>query len=146
MDVMEAIRRRRSVRSFSDKNIPQELVDRLVEAGYAAPHAGGLRSQEIIVSKDTTKLAEIAGQSFIGEAPIALVVLTDEEKVAANYGERGRMYAVCDAAASVQNILIAATSLGLGSCWVGAFDDNKLKKFLGTEKKPVVIVPVGFEG
>lgn len=55
------------------------------------------------------------------------------------------MYAVCDCAAAVENMLLAATDLGLGSCWIGAFDEKRLKEKLETESKPIAIIPIGYE-
>jgi nitroreductase len=83
----------------------------------------------------------------VWEAPINLVVCANQERSARRYGDRGRtLYSVLDAAAAVENILLAAHSLGLGACWVGAFDAEKVSLALKLPKalRPVAIIPVGY--
>ena len=148
MDALEAIKKRKSVRSFSSKKIDKETIDKIMEAGKGAPSAGGLNTQKFFVftdEKDKESLAQIAyGQEFVAKAPLVVVVAVDEKKSKSRYGNRGEFYSVCDGSAAVQNILLASTAFNLGSCWVGAFDDNALKKFLKTEAKPIAIVPIGY--
>lgn len=150
MQTLDAIKKRRSVRSYASRKIPKDLINKIIEAGKSAPSAGGLRTQRffLVENEDERKrLAEIAwGQDFIAEAPVVIVVFVDESRSKARYGKRGEFYSVCDGSASVENILIAATDLGLGSCWVGAFDDEALKKFFNTDLKPIAIIPIGYEG
>jgi SagB-type dehydrogenase family enzyme len=86
------------------------------------------------------------GQSFIAQAPVAIVVCTDAGRSAERYGERGtNLYCIQDTAAAVENILLAATALGLGACWVGAFDDSAVAGVLqlSATLHPVAIVPIG---
>ena len=86
-------------------------------------------------------------QEPIEEAPLSLVVCADQDRSAQRYGERGReLYCILDAAASVENILLAAHALGLGACWVGAFNDQLVSRILKLPEhlRPVAIIPIGY--
>ena len=86
-------------------------------------------------------------QTFISEAPYVIVVCTNEARIESRYGERGTgLYMIQDAAASVQNMLLAAHAQGLGTCWVGAYDDNAVHDIMGLEEHlwPVAIIPIGY--
>ena len=151
MDVFETIKGRRSIRAYRDIEVPQEIVEKLIEAARWAPSAGNIQPWEfIIVRNPETKrrLAEAAlGQSFIEEAPVVIVVCADEERSARGYGTRGRtLYCIQDTAAAIQNIHLAACALGLGTCWVGAFKEDEARKILNIPGgvRPVAIIPVGY--
>jgi nitroreductase len=151
MDVFEAIKGRRSIRAFQSCDVPQEVVEKLVDAAHWAPSAGNLQPWEfIIVRKPETKrrLAEAAlGQTFIEEAPVVIVVCADENRSSKGYGTRGKtLYCLQDTAAAIQNIHLAAYALGLGTCWVGAFREDEAKKILKTPEgiRPIAIIPVGY--
>ncbi len=84
--------------------------------------------------------------SFIARAPLVVVACADL-RIAARYKERGTdLYCIQDTAASIQNLLLAAQDLGLGTCWVGAFKEEEVKKILQMPDylRPVVLVPVGY--
>jgi nitroreductase len=151
MDVFEAIKGRRSIRAFQNRDIPPETVDRLIDAARWAPSAGNIQPWEfIIVRKPETKrkLAEAAlEQTFIEEAPVVIVVCADENRSSQGYGTRGKtLYCLQDTAAATQNIHLAAYALGLGTCWVGAFREDEAKKILNIPSgvRPVAIIPVGY--
>jgi nitroreductase len=151
MDVFEAIKGRRSIRAFQNRDIPPETVDKLIDAARWAPSAGNIQPWEfIIVRKPETKrrLAEAAlEQTFIEEAPVVIVVCADENRSSQGYGTRGKtLYCLQDTAAATQNIHLAAYALGLGTCWVGAFREDEAKKILNIPSgvRPVAIIPVGY--
>ncbi|MEM3703685.1 MAG: nitroreductase family protein [Candidatus Bathyarchaeia archaeon] len=151
MDVFEAIMGRRSIRAFQSRDVPFEIVEKLIEAARWAPSAGNIQPWEfVIVRNPETKkrLAEAAlGQSFIEEAPVVIVVCADEERSASGYGSRGRtLYCIQDTAAAIQNIHLAAYALGLSTCWVGAFREDEARKILKIPEgvRPVAIIPVGY--
>jgi len=150
-DVIACILERRSVRKFKKDSIPQATVGRLVDAARWAPSAGNLQPWSIYVVYNADKKNELAaaafGQRFVAEAPVALVVCAYPEVAATRYRERGRnLYALQDTAAMVQNILLAAHGYGLGTCWVGAFDEALVAEALDCPKgcRPVAIIPVGY--
>ena len=153
MDFWEVIEKRRSVREFDRvKGVSDENIKEILYAAKRAPSAGGLYPTDFIVVRDKEtkkKLTRAAlNQEFIAQAPVVIVVVADTEKSASRYGERGRnLYTVQDAAAAAGNLLLAVTALGLGACWVGAFDENEVKKILNLDfgKRPLTIIPVGWE-
>jgi nitroreductase len=151
MDLFEAIEKRHACRTFDpDKDIDDKLVNKLIEAGKMAPSAGGLQDQRFTVVKDIEtkkKIAQSANQEFLSEASVIIVVSSDIKVIEAKYGERGRnLYAAQDVAASVQNIFLAATALGLGACWVGGFDEQKVKEDLKLPGSchPMTLLPIGY--
>ncbi len=153
MDVMEAIRRRFSCRSFVRRPVPDELVRELLEAARWAPSAGNLQPVRVMVVRDAERRRALAaaalGQSFVAEAPVVLVVCAIPGISARHYGERGRdLYCIQDAAAATQNLLLAATAAGLGSCWVGAFSERDVADCLALPRgwRPVALVPLGYPG
>ena len=150
MDVFEAIHGRRSIRAYTSDPVPEEDLKRILEAAIAAPSAGNRQPWEFVVVRDQEqkrKLADAAlGQSFIEEAPVAIVVCANFPRTARVYGERARrLYCIQDTAAAVQNIHLAAYALGYGTCWVGAFDDERVAEVIGCPKdrRPVAIIPIG---
>ncbi len=150
MDVMEAIFGRRSVRRFRDDPIPDEDLRKILEAATWAPSAGNMQSWEFVVVKDPGRKRELVraalGQSFIAEAPVVVVVCANENRSASRYGERGRtLYCIQDTAAAIQNMLLAAYSMGYGTCWVGAFDERAVSSVIRAPSgvRPVAIIPIG---
>jgi nitroreductase len=86
-------------------------------------------------------------QKDLEEASVVIVVCADEKRAEQNYGARGKtLYCLQDTAAAVQNILLTAYSLGLGSCWVGAFKEEEARKAINAPKemRPVALIPVGY--
>ncbi|MDH5374923.1 MAG: nitroreductase family protein [Candidatus Bathyarchaeota archaeon] len=151
MDVLEAIKGRRSIRIFKTKEVPPEIVKKLIDAARWAPSAGNIQPWEfIIVRKPEIKrrLVEAAlGQTFIEEAPVVIVVCANEVRSSQGYGVRGKtLYCIQDTAAAIQNILLVGYSLGLGTCWVGAFREEEAREVLKIHHgiRPVAIIPVGY--
>jgi nitroreductase len=150
MEILEAIKQRRSIRQFQGKAVPPEALGTLIEALRWAPSAGTLQSRRFyFVFNEGLKagLARAAlDQLFIAQAPLAVVACADH-RIARHYGERGmRLYCLMDVAASLQNLLLVAQAQGLGSCWVGAFDEDEVRTLLQLPPhlRPVAIVPIGF--
>lgn len=142
--------RRFSCRAFGPEPVQSVVVDRLLEAARWAPSAGNVQATRIVVVTRRGAregLAEASfGQRFVAEAPVVFVICALPEVAGRQYGERGReLYCVQDAAAATENLLLAATMHGLGSCWVGAFREREVVKVLGLERgwRPVALVPVG---
>ena len=151
MDVLEAIKGRRSIRAFKNQGVPAEIVEELIDAARWAPSAGNIQPWEFIIVRKpriNRRLVEAAlGQMFIEEAPVVIVVCANEERSSQGYGERGKtLYCIQDTAAAMQNIHLTAYSLGLGTCWVGAFREEETRKILKIPRgmRPVAIIPVGY--
>jgi len=151
MDVLEAIKGRRSIRAFKSEDVPPEIVEKLIDAARWAPSAGNIQPWEFIIVRNPEikrRLVEAAlGQTFIEEAPVVIVVCADEARSSQGYGLRGKtLYCIQDTAAATQNIHLTAYSLGLGTCWVGAFREEEARAILKIPPgiRPVAIVPVGY--
>lgn len=150
MHVLEAVRKRRSVRNFLSKNIPDEVMDLLVDSLIWAPSAGNLQSRRFYVIREERLRKELAAaafnQTFIGKAPLVVVCCTDS-RIGSKYGRRGiELYTVQDVAASIMCMMLTAQENGLGTCWVGAFRGEEVSKILGLTAgfQPVALVPVGY--
>jgi len=151
MDVLEAIKGRRSIRAFKSQEISEEIVEKLIDTAMWAPSAGNIQPWEfIIVRKPEIKrrLAEAAlDQSFIEEAPVVIVVCANENRSSQGYEMRGKtLYCIQDTAAAIQNLHLAAYSFGLGTCWIGAFKEEEAREILKIPYgiRPVAIIPVGY--
>jgi len=151
MDLFEAIRNRRSVRAFKPDPVSEELLNKILEAAQWAPSAGNCQARDFIIVKDPEMKKELCAaalhQYFIEEAPVNIVVCANEERSARRYENRGRrLYCLLDAAAAVQNMLLAVHALGLGACWIGAFQDEEVAEALNLPEwlRPVAIIPVGY--
>lgn len=150
MHVLQVIKERRSIRRFLSKPIPREIIDQFIDSLIWAPSAGNLQSRQFYFVYDREikeQLVKAAwGQSFITEAPLAIVCCADL-RIGTHYGKRGtELYALQDVAASVQNLMLVAHEQGLGSVWVGAFEEGGVAKALDLpiHLRPVAIVPVGY--
>ncbi len=152
MDFWQVLEQRYSVRDFdSDREVTQETVTKLLQAAIRAPSAGNCQPWYFFVVRnpDTKRaLAHAAlGQWFLSEAPVVIVVCAEPQRSALRYGERGRhLYSLQDTAAATEHILLAAVALGLGACWVGAFDEKEASHALQipSDLRPVAIVPIGY--
>lgn len=150
MDIFEAIHKRRSIRKFLDTPVPYDSIVRILFAGLDAPSPGNLHNYKIIVvmQEDTIKkLAEAALQQSWIETAKAVFVLCDEpEKAVRHYSERGKLYSVQGCAAVAENMLLAAQGLGLGACWVGAFEEDMVKRALGIpgSLRVQTLIPIGY--
>jgi nitroreductase len=151
MDFWQVIEARHSVRRFDPAvEIPPDVVERLLNAAILAPTAGNRQPWHFYVVRDPQLRQGLAaaarGQSFICQAPVAIVVCADAEQSAGRYGQRGReLYCLQDTAAAVEHILLGAVALGFGSCWVGAFDESEAARVLDLpgHHRPVAILPIG---
>jgi nitroreductase len=150
MNLLDIIKNRRSVREFKDQEIPESSIDVLIEALRWAPSAGNLQSRKFyfVLNKDVKrKLAKAAfNQNFVASAPLTIVACIDRS-IAGRYGDRGiNLYCIQDAAASIMSLMLAAREQGLGSVWVGAFNESEVFEILGLthNERPVAIVPVGY--
>jgi nitroreductase len=151
MDFWQVIDERHSVRHFEPNvDVPPEFVQRLLVAATRAPSAGNRQPWYFYVVRDPTVKSALAaaayGQEFVSQAPVAIVVCSDAEQSAERYGQRGReLYCLQDTAAATAQILLAAVALGLGACWVGAFDEERAAGALDlpVRHRPVAILPIG---
>ncbi len=150
-EFFEVIRKRRSIRKYSEKDVEDEKINIILEHAILCQTAGNLQSYVIFVVRNKEvkhALAKAAlSQMFIAQAPLVFVVCADQNKAASVYGMRGyELYAINDASIVATYIELIACALGLGTCWVGAFDENEVRKILSLPQgvKPVAIIPCGY--
>jgi nitroreductase len=150
MELIDAIQKRRSVRKYLPEPVSDEIIISLIKTANLAPSAGNLQARDFIVVKDAEtkkKLASAAlNQEFVAEAPVVIVICTNEQKIK-RYGSRGiNLYTYQDTAASAMLIMLTALEHGLGTCWVGAFDEKSVRKILNIPDfaKPVIMIPIGY--
>lgn len=151
MEVFDCIRTRRSIRKYKDKPVEWDKVVTILEAGRLAPSAGNLQNIKFIVIKDQEtrkKVAETAlNQKWMEKAPVHIVVCSEPEKSKRFYGIRGeRLYTIQDCAAAIENMLLTAHSLGLGACWVGAYEEDALRRVINPPEQAVThaIITLGY--
>jgi len=149
LDVKKAISSRQSIRSYSDKKISKDLISEIIKYAHLAPSAGNLQARDFIIVEDIEIRKELSkaalNQEFIVEAPVSIVVCADLDRISP-YGARGRkLYCLQDASAAVEHILLLAVENGLGTCWVGAFNEKEVTKILNLPLhiRPVAIIPIG---
>lgn len=138
MDIMEAIKERRSIRDYKQKEVEEKKIKKVLEAGRWAPSGSNRQPwQYIVVRKDSLreKLMKAAhDQSFIGEAPVVIVVCNKKKSNLVNIG------------LTIQNICLQAYALGLGTCIVGWFEKNDVRNILNVPEgfSPSYLVSLGY--
>ena len=150
METIRTINERRSIRKFKNIDIAENILGILLNAAQAAPSAGNVQGRDYIIITDQEikqQLVEASyNQKFINQAPIIIVFVANIERSSNIYGGRGILYAIQDATVSGMNVMLVAHDLGIGTCWIGAFDEDFVKEILGIPKnlKPIAIIPVGY--
>jgi nitroreductase len=147
MDVIKAIKKRRSVRNYLDRPVEEEKLIAVLEAGRHAPSAGNRQEWRFVIVKDQQdrkKIAEAANeQGFVGEAPVVIVACAETDGHVMSCGQPS--YPI-DVAIALDHISLAAVKYGLGTCWIGAFNEEKVKEILGIpeEVRVVELMPLGY--
>ena len=147
MTVMDAINARQSVRTYEDRPVEPEKLVRILEAARLAPSASNRQEWRFVVVQDgklRAKLVEAAGgQAFVGQAPVVIVacaVGTDHLMPC------GLPSFSIDVAIALDHLTLVAVAEGLGTCWIGAFDQEKVKALLGIPDDVCVVelMPLGY--
>ncbi|UCC95336.1 MAG: nitroreductase family protein [Candidatus Omnitrophota bacterium] len=131
MDVFEAIKKRRSIRSYLDRAVEEEKIRKILEAARLAPSASNRQEWRFIVVRDRAKRSQLAqaakNQKFIEEAPVVIVCCaeTDSYKMTC-----GQLCYPIDVAIAIDHMTLVAVEEGLGTCWIGAFYEEEAKKIL----------------
>ncbi len=124
MDVMSAIKGRKSIRKYKKKDIPESLLKEILEAARIAPSAANRQPWEMIVIDDQKLKADLVpvckNQQFVGDCSVFLVAIENTEQ----------KWAKMDIAIALDELSLAAHEKGLGTCWIGAFDKDKLAEML----------------
>jgi nitroreductase len=146
MELREAIKGRRSIRSYQDRAVEQEKLLRVLEAGRMAPSARNMQDWRFIVIRDPAlrrKLSEAAkNQEFVGQAPVVIVACGTSDYVMTC----GQLTYPIDVSIAVDHMTLAAVEEGLGTCWIGAFYEDKVKEILGIPQsiRVVALLPLGY--
>jgi nitroreductase len=150
-DILPLIKSRRNIPEFLPKDLSWDQVSKIIDAGRHAPSSGNLQNWKFIVVRNPDKrhkVAEISMDQYeISVAPVHIVVCAEPEKTERYYGIRGeKLYTIQNCAAAIENMLLEATSLGLGCRWIGAFHEDKLKDLLSIppEIRPQAIIAIGY--
>lgn len=150
MDFFELTRVRRSIRVYQPRPVEEGKLAQILEAANRAPSAGNLQAYGIVVVRDADTRRALSraalNQDFLAQAPVVLAFLAHPQTSAARYKSRGvELYAVQDATIACAYAQLAATALGLGSVWVGAFNDEAVKGVLKLkeDRRPVALLPIG---
>jgi nitroreductase len=147
MDVYEAIRTRKSIRAWAERDVEEAALRRVLEAGRLAPSAKNLQEWRFVVVRDPATRAELTeaakGQRFVGEAPVVLAFVSESQN---DYRMTcGQLRYPIDAAILQDHVSLLATAEGLATCWVGAFHADQAKAALGLpdEAEVVELMPLG---
>ncbi len=147
MDVFTAISNRRSVRKYLAKEVEEHKIEKILEAGRLSPSAANRQEWKFIVVKDKAIKAQLVaaarGQSSVAEAPVVLVGCAVDASAIMPCGQYS--YTV-DLSIAFSYMILEAQELGLGTCWLGAFDEGAVKKALGVpeEVRVVAMTPLGY--
>jgi nitroreductase len=147
MELKEVIEKRESIRDYEDKPIPQDKLLRVLEAARLAPSGSNRQPWKFVVVKDRQtrqKLAQAAeGQTFVGKAPVVIIAVATMPELVMICGVEE--YPV-DLAIAVDHLTLAAVDEGLGTCWIGAFSQEKVREILKIPKncRTVALLPLGF--
>jgi len=150
MNIFETIDLRRSVRKFKSQPVENEKLNKIFEAINKAPSAGNLQAYQVYHVKSDKLKKELVkaalDQNFIAQAPVVLVFCAVPQR-SRKYGKRGEtLYCIQDATIAVAYAQLAATALGLATCWVGAFDETEVCEILKLPPghRPIAILPIGY--
>lgn len=150
-DMLKLIKTRRSVREYKSDPIPRGMLETLLEAMRWAPSAANMQPWFFYAVNNREKIEALAaatsGQDFVGQAPLVFVICTDPERSGKLLGDRGRnFYCLQDTALAAQNLAMVAHANGLGTCWVGSFNEDAVRAVLEIPEhlNPVAIVPCGY--
>lgn len=147
MEFFETVERRQSIRAFAPTAIPEEKLNAILEAANRAPSAGNYQSFEVYLvsgeEKRTALTAATFGQSFVVQAPVSLVFCANQSRCQYQPPD---LYALEDATIACTFAMLAATAVGLSTCWIGAFTPEAVAAVIGAPKgqTPVAILPIGY--
>ncbi|MBN3037585.1 MAG: nitroreductase family protein [Candidatus Diapherotrites archaeon] len=148
MEFFECVQKRRAVRKYKNEAVPEEKLDKVMEAIRLAPTARNLQPFTVFVVKDAEKKEKLAaacrGKKWVADAGIVLVAVARPEESNPGMGSLGPSFQI-DTAIAMEHAALAATAVGLGSCWIGAFDEEPVKAALSLKEseRVVALMPVG---
>jgi nitroreductase len=147
MNFLELVKKRYSVREYKNIPVEDEKIMQILEAGRLAPSAANAQPLHFILIKEKESLEKIYSaydHQWIRTAPVVIAMCADENSTWKH--KDGTSYASIDVAIAIDHMTLAATELGLGTCWIGALDKIKAAEILQTPKgvNPIFLLPVGY--
>ena len=149
MKLDDAIDERRSIRKFSPKRVRWDSILEAIDAANKAPYAGNINNLKFLIVEDQDSiniLAECAQQDWMADATFIVVVCADYAPLESMYHDYASIYSRQQVGAAIENFFLKITDLKLGSCWVGAFTEEHIKRELKIPKDIVIeaLLPVGY--
>ena len=159
MDVMEAIKKRRSIRAFKSEPVPQKALDAILEAGRLAPSWANTQTWRFVIILDNSVKIQLADSAnapgsrnniVLKQAPVAIAACAELKRAGWREGkpttDKEGYWFMFDAALALQNMVLEAQELGLGTLYVGAFDAKKAGSVLGVPEgySCVILLPIGY--
>lgn len=144
LDVLEAFANRKSVRSYLETPVPDEVLSKIVDTARLAPSAGNIQPWHFIMIRKKEKRAKIAKGckygKFLSETPVVIVACGDKKA-------SPRWHSI-ETSISLEHIVIAATALGLGTCWIGMFNEEEIRKMIGLPERfeIIALMALGYPG
>jgi len=142
MSLLDVILNRRSIRRYENKEIPKEVLDKIVEAGRQSPSAANRQPYRFVIVTDSEIKKELKGRfsRFLKDAPVVIVGCANPKALLTG------KWATVDTTIALENMVLAAWSLGIGSCWIGSFNEEKAKELLKIPEdwKVVALVTLGY--
>lgn len=150
MNFEQVVKRRRMCRGYTDEDVSDDDLNRILDLASRFPSAGHTQPQEFIVVRDQRvkdSLARAAlDQTFLADAPVVVAVVSDTKRSARRYGRRGvEFYSIVDGAFASMLMLLAAVDSDLGAVFVAAFDDGAVSEVLGlpSHVRPIGLIGIG---
>jgi len=141
---------RQSIRKFTDADVLEEDIQKIIEIGLKAPSAGNRQPWRIVIVKEAGTIQKLAdashGQNVVSSSKVLLAIFAVADESSERYGDRGaNLYSIQDTAALTTYLLLGVHFIGYGACWVGAFDEKSVSKILNapTGFRPVALIPIG---
>jgi nitroreductase len=155
--VLELIKRRQSDRKYSDQPVEKEKLERIIEAGRMAPSACNAQPWRFIVVNEPELLSKLAEASsakllgmngFVSQAPVMVIVIREQANLSSRIGAtiKRKDYSLIDIGIASENICVQAEAEGIGSCMIGWFDEDMVRKTLGIprSKRVELIITLGY--
>jgi nitroreductase len=151
VEFFEVLANRHSVRTYRPEPVPQELIVQCLEAAQTAPSWRNRQCWRFIIVQDQGMIEQLAAQriygypinSWLTSAPVVVVACADPRES----GQHGDLpYWAVDTAIALEHLVLAATALGLGACWIGGFDEKTVSRLLGIPDpiRVIAYTPLGY--
>jgi len=143
LELLDVIKKRRSIRKYRKDPVPDEIISQVLEAGRLAPSGSNRQPWHFIVVKDEETKKKMGLHQWAEEAPVIIVCCIDPEE--------GRWHLI-DGSIAFEHIILTATNFGIGTCWMGRYlenlgeTDERIKKVLGIPEhiRVLAVTPLGY--